>query len=329
MSWICGLTLISMRPAPDTLARFWVSRNTRSPELAMWTSRAGPITRVSATVCRNRSAASHCVASRRPAITTSPDGPSWISNICALYVKCLGVLVAAVSRQPLPLDAAPRGLPSLISYAHSSVLAPVAWVRPAVNALGHREPVACPDALVADRIHHLPHQEHSVPADRSLPEAGRDVRRRQRERIELRAVVLDCHDESGVGQHQRHLDARRGARRRAVHDYVHEDFLERELEGLCLGRRQAGGRPELLQEQRQCRQMGRIARHGQAALRTRGPLRSLRECRWPVRVHGNDPAEATQLEHFAYRRLQRAQRERDPGTLRGARAQQENAQAGA
>src|SRR6266446_7414007 len=86
--------------------------------------------------------------------------------------------------------------PSLINYAHSSVLAPIAWVRPdgtgarhrrpaasscraqrqplAGDVLGHAESVACPDALVADGIHHLPHQEHSVPTDRALAQACRE-----------------------------------------------------------------------------------------------------------------------------------------------------------
>src|SRR4029077_6581085 len=95
----------------------------------------------------------------------------------------------------------------------------------AADVLGHAELIAYPDALVADLIHHLPHQEDSVPADRAFAQARRDVRRRHRERVELGAVVLDRHVEPGVGQPQRHFDPRRAARRRAVDDYVHEDFL--------------------------------------------------------------------------------------------------------
>jgi len=44
----------------------------------------------------------------------------------------------------------------------------------AVNVLGHPELVACPDPLVADRNHHLPHQEHSV-RHRSEHESARPV----------------------------------------------------------------------------------------------------------------------------------------------------------
>src|ERR1700722_3598085 len=51
-----------------------------------------------------------------------------------------------------------------------------------------------------------------------------------------------------------------------MHDYVHEDFLERELEWHRLGGRQLGGRPELLQEPRQHRQLRRMARNADALL---------------------------------------------------------------
>src|SRR6267143_1946333 len=211
MSWICGLRLISMRPAPDPLARFWVSRNTRSPELAMYSSRARSMTRGSATAFRHR------IAWRRAAPPSGPRLPDPVGSRTSArsYVNCLDVLVADRLRQPLPPDAASRGLPSLISYAHSSVLAPTAWVRgdgtghfrSSESVLGHGELVTYPDSLVVDRIHHLPHQEHALPTDRALAEARRDGRRRQRERIELRAVILDGHREPRVGQFQRHLDA--------------------------------------------------------------------------------------------------------------------------
>jgi hypothetical protein len=49
-----------------------------------------------------------------------------------------------------------------------------------------------------------------------------------------------------------------------VHDDVHEDFLERELERQRFGRRQVGSGPEFLQEPRQDRQLRRLARYGRA-----------------------------------------------------------------
>src|SRR2546429_484680 len=70
------------------------------------------------------------------------------------------------------------------------------------DVLGHPELVSRPDTSVADGIHHLPHQEHSLPAHRALVKARRDVRCWQGQWIELRAVVLQRHREGAVGQDQ-------------------------------------------------------------------------------------------------------------------------------
>src|SRR5262252_3216879 len=58
---------------------------------------------------------------------------------------------------------------------------------------------------------------------------------------------------------------------RAVHDDIHEDFLERELKVQRLRRWQLRGRPELLQEPGQDRQLCCLARDDRAAL-VHGPL---------------------------------------------------------
>src|SRR3984957_1656753 len=63
------------------------------------------MTRGSARPSRNRSAASQCVASSRPAITTSPAPPSWILNMC--YAK--SVLITRPHRASAPgTDGPPR-----------------------------------------------------------------------------------------------------------------------------------------------------------------------------------------------------------------------------
>src|SRR5450432_3112365 len=165
---------------------------------------------------------------------TAPAGPSWISNTYLL--RCLPVSVLVHSR-----------------YGFS-------------NALGHAQLISSTEALIADGVHHLAHEVHAQSTNAALLEARRDVRRRQRERIERWAVILDHQSEVAIAQGKRHVDSRRLASGRAVHHYIHENLLEREFERHRFGGRQVGGPPEFLQKPRQYGKLRRIARHAGVSL---------------------------------------------------------------
>src|ERR1700722_4535401 len=203
----------------------------------MYSSRERSMTRGSACAAsppKNLSAASHWVASSLPAIMTAPAGPSWISNMYLL--RCLPVRVLVHSRCGFS------------------------------NAFGHAQLIASPEALIADGVHHLTHEVHPQSAGASLLEACRDIRRRQRKRIERWAVILDHQSQAAIAQGERDLDARHRTCGRAVHHHIHENLFEREFERHRFGWRQVGGRPELPQKPRQYRKLRRLARHARVSL---------------------------------------------------------------
>src|SRR5262249_56575680 len=82
----------------------------------------------------------------RPAMATSPEGPSWISNTLLFF--CAPDTVAS---------GAPRRAVTLREFAAPRT-AGAARGHSAAQRPGHGQAVVVPGTLVAHRVHDLPHQ---------------------------------------------------------------------------------------------------------------------------------------------------------------------------